>query len=281
MTCIGIMEGRLFPPEAGRFQSFPREHWADEFEQAASAGLDSIEWIYDQYAADINPLATDDGIERIKTLSGKHGVQVLSLCADYFLDKPLVRATASEMADRLATFEWLLGRCQKLGMNRMVVPFVDASRIDTDEELNCVCVTLTYLLPLAEKAGIELHLETSLAPNSFSELLARLPHPMLKANYDSGNSSSLGYKPKEEFAAYGVRIGSVHIKDRILGGSTVPLGSGDTDFQALSEGLESVAYSGDFILQAARGVPGDEVNLARQNREFVLKNFLSPRSELS
>ncbi len=41
MTRIGIMEGRLFPPEAGRFQSFPREHWADEYLLAATgrAGL--------------------------------------------------------------------------------------------------------------------------------------------------------------------------------------------------------------------------------------------------
>jgi len=275
MTRIGIMEGRLFPPEAGRFQSFPREHWADEFELAAKAGLDCIEWIYDLYGADVNPLATDAGIERMKLLSKQHGVQVLSVCADYFMDKPLVRASKSEMAERMATLEWLLGRCQLLGMNRMVVPFVDASRIDTDAEFEQVCATLTRLLPAAEKTGIELHLETSLPPKRFAELLARLPHKMLKANYDSGNSSSLGYKPREEFAAYGTRIGSVHIKDRLFGAGTVPLGTGDADFVALADGLKSVRYAGDFILQVARETPGNEVNWARQNREFVLKNFLA------
>jgi len=277
MTYIGIMEGRLFPPEAGRFQCFPREHWADEFGLAAKAGLDTIEWIYDVYGVDVNPLATEAGINQMRSLSKQFGVQVLSLCADYFMDKPLVRASVSEMTDRLATFEWLLGRCQLLGMNRMVVPFVDASRIDTEEEFDNVCNTLTRLLPISEKAGIELHLETSLPPERFAELLARLPHPMLKANYDSGNSSSLGYKPREEFAAYGTRIGSVHIKDRVREGGTVPLGSGDADFQALAEGLKTVVYAGDFILQVSRGIPGDEVNWTRQNREFVLKNFIGQR----
>ncbi|HEY5159260.1 MAG TPA: sugar phosphate isomerase/epimerase family protein [Anaerolineales bacterium] len=277
MTYIGIMEGRLFPPEAGRFQCFPREHWADEFGLAAKAGLDTIEWIYDVYGVDVNPLATEAGINQMRSLSKQFGVQVLSLCADYFMDKPLVRASVSEMTDRLATFEWLLGRCQLLGMNRMVVPFVDASRIDTEEEFDNVCNTLTRLLPISEKAGIELHLETSLPPERFAELLARLPYPMLKANYDSGNSSSLGYKPREEFAAYGTRIGSVHIKDRVREGGTVPLGSGDADFQALAEGLKTVVYAGDFILQVSRGIPGDEVNWTRQNREFVLKNFIGQR----
>jgi hexulose-6-phosphate isomerase len=95
----------------------------------------------------------------------------------------------------------------------------------------------------------------------------------LKVNYDSGNSSSLGYAPREEFAAYGERVGSVHIKDRLLGASTVPLGTGDADFAGLAEGLRKVAYKGDFILQVARGTSGDEVAWARQNREFVLRNF--------
>ena len=274
MTNIGIMQGRLLPPTDNRFQCFPRRDWAQEFELGAQAGIDCIEWIYDLYGADVNPIATVEGILRMKELSQRTGVQILSICADYFMDMPLVRATAEELEERLGTLFWLLQQGQRLGINRIVMPFVDASRIDTDEEFESVVITMKRILPKAEETDIELHLETSLPPARFAELLAALPHPLLKANYDSGNSSSLGYAPKDEFAAYGQRVGSVHIKDRILGGSTVPLGTGDADFRALAEGLESVGYAGDFILQVARGVPGDEVNWTRQNREFVLKNFV-------
>ena len=274
MTRIGIMEGRLFPPEAGRFQSFPREHWADEYLLAAQASLDCIEWIYDIYGADVNPLATDAGVEQMKLLSKQHGVQVLSLCADYFMDKPLVRANPVELAERLATLKWLMERCKLLGMNRIVIPFVDASRIDTDEEFEGVCATLSGLLPVAADTGIEIHLESSLPPKRFAELLARLPHPMLKVNYDSGNSSSLGFKVQDEFSAYGKRIGSLHIKDRLLDGNTVPIGKGDADFPTLAASLKSIGYSGDFILQVARENPGNEVIWAGQNRDFVQKNFV-------
>ena len=67
---------------------------------------------------------------------------------------------------------------------------------------------------------------------------------MLKVNYDSGNSSSLGYHPRDEFAAYGCRVGSVHIKDRVRGGGTVPLGTGNADFPALFAALKKIAYRG-------------------------------------
>ena len=269
------MQGRLVPPTDNRIQCFPRERWSDEFALASQAGLDCIEWIYDLYGADVNPLATDAGIEKLKELIRLHNVKILSICADYFMDKPLVRASQAELDDRISTFYWLLERGRLIGINRMVIPFVDASRIDTQTEFDGVVTVLKRLLQEAGKTGIEIHLETSLNPARFAELLAQLPHPLLKANYDSGNSSSLGFNPREEFAAYGERVGSVHIKDRLLGAGTVPLGTGDADFQALAESLEKIAYHGDFILQAARGASGDEVALARQNRAFVLEHVVS------
>ena len=222
MTNIGIMQGRLVPPTDNRIQCFPRQRWADEFALARQAGMDCIEWIYDLYGADVNPLATDAGIRKIKNLSRRHGVRILSICADYFMDKPLVRASPVELDERLNTFCWLLERGRLIGINRIVIPFVDASRIDTQAEFDGVVTLLERLLLQVGQTGIEIHLETSLDPSRFAELLARLPDPLIKANYDSGNSSSLGYAPREEFAAYGERVGSVHIKDRILGGSTVP-----------------------------------------------------------
>jgi hexulose-6-phosphate isomerase len=156
-----------------------------------------------------------------------------------------------------------------LGVSRVVLPFVDASHIGTDGELDLVVTVLERALPDVEETGVELHLETSLSPARFAELLTRLPQAAIKVNYDSGNSASLGYHPREEFAAYGARVGSVHIKDRVRGGATVPLGTGHTDFKALFGCLKEIGYRGDFVLQVARGPEGAEVDWARQNREFV------------
>jgi L-ribulose-5-phosphate 3-epimerase len=268
---IGIMQGRLGPPEDGRFQSFPRERWREEFALAAVAGLQFIEWIYDAYGADANPIATDEGIAELHSLSARHEIATPSICADYFMDYPLVRVTPAELDRRLQTLEWLLERSQKLGAKHIVLPFVDASRITSDQELAEVVAALSRVLPAAKSRGVELHLETDLPPRRFAELLARLPDSTIKVNYDSGNSASLGYRPQEEFAAYGDRVGSVHIKDRVLGGGTVPLGRGDADLKSFFACLRACDYRGNYVLQVARAQPGDEVDWARKNRQRAME----------
>ena len=37
-TPLGVMQGRVVPPDQGRFQSFPRSRWRDEFPRAAQGG---------------------------------------------------------------------------------------------------------------------------------------------------------------------------------------------------------------------------------------------------
>ena len=67
-----------------------------------------------------------------------------------------------------------------------------------------------------------------------------------------GNSASLGFDPIEEISLLGEYIINVHIKDRILGGGTVPFGEGDTNFPLVFSALNEMNYSGDYILQGAR-----------------------------
>jgi L-ribulose-5-phosphate 3-epimerase len=269
MARIGIMQGRLLPPVDNTIYHFPRDRWAEEFELAARAQLDCIEWIYDVYGADVNPLSTDEGIERINMLAKENNVQILSLCANYFMENLLVRASSSELDERISTLNWLFRQGLKIGIRRVVLPFLDASRIETDEEEKSVVAVLERVAPAAEKMGIDLLLESSLEPLRLAALMAELSSPNIKINYDIGNSASLGYDPREEFKAYGQRIGSVHVKDRLRAGGTVPLGTGNADFTVISNGLKAIGYTGDFVLEAARGILGDELAWAKQNREFI------------
>jgi L-ribulose-5-phosphate 3-epimerase len=269
MPFFAVMQGRMVPPENGRFQSFPRERWRDEFALAAQAGLNAIEWIFDLYGEEVNPLTSDEGIAEVLALSQRAGIAVRSLCADYFMDKPFLRTSEAEQTQLIEKMEWLLARCKSLGISRIVIPFVDSSRIENREEEAQVISILRRILPAAEINGIELHLETSLGPQEFARLLNECPHPLVRANYDSGNSASLGYRVSEEFAAYGHCIGSVHIKDRKLGGGTVPLGTGNADLPTLFRELSAIHYSGDYVLQIARSEPGQELPWISKNFSFV------------
>ncbi len=269
MPHLAVMQGRLVPPEDGRFQSFPRGRWRDEFALAAQAGLNAIEWIFDVYGEDANPVINDAGVAEMHALSEETGIAVRSICADYFMDRPFLRTTQSERDELVKKMQWLLSRCKLAGVRRVVIPFVDKSRIENEDEKTQTLSILRMLLPEAEKNNVELHLETSLAPGSFASFLEQCPHPLVRANYDSGNSSSLGYRVSEEFAAFGHRIGSVHIKDRRRGGGTVPLGTGDADLPAVFRGLALLGYRGDYVLQMARSDSGEELKWIAHNRARV------------
>lgn len=254
------MQGRLGPPEDGRFQSFPRAGWSTEIELAPQVPLRGIEWIYDLYGVGANPLETAAGRIDLKNRLRQSVVSVVSICADYFMDCPFVRAEKPLQDERIATLKWLISICPELGITRIVLPFVDASRLSGRKDSEDVLFVLNQVLVQAAQDGVELHLEADLDPRSFKAFLDEIRHPLIKVNYDSGNSGSLGYSPAEEFAAYGDRIGSFHIKDRVLRGGTVPLGTGDVDFSSLRRALIDIDYRGDFVLQVARGAPGEELN---------------------
>jgi hexulose-6-phosphate isomerase len=269
----GIMQGRLSPPEDGRFQSFPRNSWREEFARAREAGLDYIEWIHDEYGSTANPIFSEQGLAEFDALKRENNVSTPALCGDWFMDHPLIRCTPGERAKREQHLHELIPIAARIGANRIVLPFVDQSKMTTEEEKQTVIEVLERALPIAQQHNVELHLEADFNPVDFVAFLARIKHPSLKVNWDSGNSSGLGYIATEEFAAYGHRIGSVHIKDRYKkpegGVETRPLGTGSANFEDVFEAIRSVDYQGGVTLQVARGAPGDEVNFIRTQLAVV------------
>ena len=271
MYKIGMMQGRLSTPKDNRIQFFPRDEWTAEFSAAAQIGFDCIEWLYDFHDADVNPISTDSGIEKAKSLSFQYGIQIRSLCAHCFIENPLVGATDEKLEELLALLDWLFYRAKKLEIARIVLPIEDSSLLTNQIEIERQISWMKQAITLAEKTGIQIDIETTLAPSNLAFFLNQLPHPLLKVNYDIGNSAGMGYHIDDEFAAYGHRIGSIHIKDKLLKGPTVAIGTGIADFQALARSLRNLDFKGDVVLESARGAPGDELAWAKNSLNFVLQ----------
>ncbi len=269
---IGIMQGRLSPPEDGRIQSFPKRSWRKEFSRAQKAGLASIEWIYEAETEAHNPLGSDHGIEEVQATAKGSGVAVGSVCADYYMSERLVGDDGFPQGPVVEHLRWLLTRVGRLGARHVVLPFVDSSSLRSVEVEGLLAV-LKEVIPVAEHTEVEIHLETDLYPDEFAALLAAVDHPLVRANYDTGNSASLGYDPQRELPLLGPWLGSVHIKDRLRGGGTVPLDTGAADFGACFRLLAEIGFPGPFILQVARDEILDEVDLAAGNRRFVEDHF--------
>ena len=262
---LATMQGRLSPKEGGRFQSFPSKTWREEFARAAECGLDRIEWIIDDPEWEKNPLMTPEGRAEMAALSRATGVKVKSACADLFMPCPLHSGSPDEQRVREQALARMIAAAGDHGLEHIDIPFVDASAIKTPDALDTVVSVFRRAAPLAQRAGLTLCLETSLEPAAFRGLLERIDHPSVGANHDIGNSASLGYPAEAEFAAIGRWISCVHIKDRVRGGGTVPLGTGDADFAATFAALRARAYKGHFVLQVARGAEGDELAWTKKN----------------
>ena len=253
---LGVMQGRLLPKFQGKYQAHPIGTWQNEFDLAAKLGLDCIEFILDFDQAALNPLLTELGRAEIKRIISNSGVRVLSVCADYFMRAPLHSADTAVAQNSLDVLNGLLIAGSDLGVTEIVLPCVDSSSVVLIEDQDRLVNVLHMISGYASEAKINLALETDLGPNEFRRLLDRLPNSSITVNYDIGNSASLGFNPKDEMEAYGDRISDVHIKDRVRGGKSVPLGAGDAKISMVLDLLSEINFDGPLIMQAFRGELG-------------------------
>ena len=256
---IGVMQGRLLPKYLGRYQAHPIGYWQDEFYLAAELKLDCIEFILDYNDALLNPLLLSKGIAEIIELTEKTKVKVKTVCADYFMEAPLHHNNDEISFNSKIILEKLLRNGQQLGLSDIVIPCVDQSSLVDNIMAKRFVDKLTPLMESAEKYCINIALEADLAPEPFAELLSRFNSTRVTVNYDTGNSASLGFDPIEEFACYGSKITDVHIKDRVLGGGSVILGTGDTQFKKFLDAIDKINFQGPIILQAYRDDQGLEI----------------------
>jgi L-ribulose-5-phosphate 3-epimerase len=62
----------------------------------------------------------------------------------------------------------------------------------------------------------------------------------------------------------------VHVKDRLRGGTTVPLGTGAAELAKAIRLLERFGYSGQYILQTARAADGDHAGALAKYRDMTV-----------
>lgn len=267
---IGFMQGRLSPMVNGRIQSFPWAHWQDEFLAAEQLGIQLMEWTLDQDQLYTNPLLTPSGQAEINRLCLRHGVSIPSLTGDCFMQAPLWKAAGPAREALEDDFCEIAKGCAAVGMKMMVVPLVDNGRLENQSQEDDLVAFLQSQSQFLTGLGLKVVFESDFAPTELARFIARLDPALFGINYDIGNSAALGFNPAEEIAAYGARIVNVHIKDRVLGGTTVPLGTGHADFTAVFSALAKVGYAGNYILQTARATDDDHVGVLGRYRDMTL-----------
>lgn len=262
------MQGRLSKPRSRLIQEFPWETWREEFSLAHKIGISIIEWTVDHARFFENPLFLDSMTHEVKNLMDLYQIRVCSATLDNFVTAPIHKINpTTKISSKIEILFWVIDEAIKKNIKLLVLPIVadnggenTASLIELKKQ---ICLVQNYLIN--KELQIALECELSLEKidylyNSFTSF------DNIGFNFDMGNSAALGNDAVEEIQLYGNKLFNVHIKDRILGGSTVPLGEGTVNFKKVFNELHLIGYEGNYILQAAR--------IPRQNEVVTVKKYL-------
>jgi hexulose-6-phosphate isomerase len=268
---IGFMQGRLSALVDGKIQAFPWNEWREEFPRAKALGLGRMEWTIDQERLRENPLTTESGRGAIARLSRGNAVQIASLTGDCFMQAPFWKATGDTQKALVDDLDLLLAASSAVGIELVVIPLVDNGKIENETESETLLRVLLDRTASLAKQNVRIVFESDLPPQPLAQFIAKLPRENFGINYDSGNSASLGYDSAEEISAYAARILNVHVKDRLRGGTTVPLGTGAADLAKTIRLIEQSGYCGQYLLQTARAADCDHAGALAKYRDMTVR----------
>lgn len=268
-NCIGFMQGRLSPLINGEIQAFPWEFWRNEFLIAQRINMHIMEWTLDQASLYKNPIMTIEGQEEILKLSKRHMLAIPSLTGDCFMQAPLWKSQGERRRELEIDFNRIVANCSAVGISMLIIPLVDNGRLESLRQEDDLVDFLNINSNFLQEKKLKILFESDYEPTKLARFINRLDPEIFGINYDIGNSAALGFDVTEEFHCYGERIVNVHVKDRLLGGSTVPLGAGNVNFNKVFSALAKIGYNGNFILQTARAVDDDHAGVLSLYRNMT------------
>jgi L-ribulose-5-phosphate 3-epimerase len=246
---VGVMQGRLSPRPCDRLQAFPHETWSDEFSIGKRLGFDYLEWIFEAPRAAENPIANAAGRAAIRACAGESGLPVISVCADYFMVRRLAGGTAAERAENVTALKELVRWTCDIGATRILLPLLETSAVSSSELQAQVVESLSQVTETLTMYGVTLGLEMEIPGAEYARLIRRIGHDRVRAYYDTGNSTAQGFDVADDIVPLLPLLEAVHLKDRVLHGTSRRFGQGATNFSGLFSRLQSSGYRGDFLLQ--------------------------------
>lgn len=262
---LGFMQGRLSNLIDNKIQCFPWNNWENEFKIAYQNDFDLMEWTLDQDKLYENPLMTSEGQKKIIQLCAKYNLRIESITGDCFMQMPFWKNPQIKNFLEKCFID-IIQSCFNVGIKIIVVPLVDNGSINNKNQEKQLFNFFKKIFSLIQEKNIKIAFETDYDPRATEIFINSFDNNYFGINYDIGNSAGLGFLFEDEMARYGDKIINVHIKDRILNGSTVPLGLGNANFVKVFKYLRKYKYKGNYILQAARCPENNHINILNEYR---------------
>jgi len=185
------------------------------------------------------------------------------------MQAPFWKAEGEKSNSLKKDFISIIDACNVIGIKQIILPLVDNGSIKSVKDeyklIDFLQDNQKYIL----QKNIQVIFESDYNPSKLNKFIKNFDETTFGINYDMGNSAFFGYDPAKELELYGRRIKNVHVKERNLGGGTVPLGEGNVDFSLIFSELAKINYLGNFILQTAR-----EIDENHQELIIFYKNMI-------
>lgn len=268
-----LVQGRALPQEVNSIQYFP-PNWRSEFPLIQKLGFFGIEWIYDKKSEYNNPILNNNGRKEMIQLSLKNRISLENIVFDWFLIHPLLNNDDFSDKQKIEKLLKLIELSAKVGFKRIILPMLEQNSLSIKKrKLKFIDIFRTQVIDSLTTHKIEMHLETDLTPQDEFNLIKEFDNDIMRICYDIGNSASFGFPPSS-INIIKDHVGSVHIKDRIIGGDSVPLGQGSVDFLAVFSILNKINFDGPYTFQVYRNKKSNNIDILEKSIMFI-NNIIS------
>lgn len=263
-----LVQGRGLRQIRNSLQYFP-ENWEEEFPIISQLGFDGIEWIYDKESENDNPILFESGRDKMVRVSADNKIDLENIVLDWYMSSPILVEDQFTVEQKIEKLILLIENSSKVGFKRIIFPLLEKNNINSNDKKIKFVNVIKKISKHLENHKMQLHLETSLSPNDEFDLLKKIDHPNIYICYDMGNSAAYGYEPKSSINKIKEFLGTVHIKDRMKDGLSVPLGKGSVDFMSVFNSLREIQFSGPYSFQVYRNKDSNNVEVLRNSLMFI------------
>ena len=174
------------------------------------------------------------------------------------------------------TEQWVhdsIGVAKNLGVKAVLLAFFAKNDLRNDPTgIAEVVRRLKAVAPVAERAGVQLGIESYLTAEQHIDIIDRVGSSAIKVYYDARNATDAGNDIFREVALLGKNhICELHIKE-----NGVRLGSGTIDWPRFRQALTDAGYEGDGWMQIewAKTKDDDTVTAYQHNLAYVKRNLV-------
>jgi L-ribulose-5-phosphate 3-epimerase len=260
----------LATPEKRRFKigacdwSLGRQCKPEAFELAKQIGLDGVQVSLGTVDNDMH-LRRREVQERYTDAATKAGLEIASLAIGELNSVPY--------KSDARTIEWVsdsIDVCRNFGVKVVLLAFFSRDDLRNDKAgVDEVVRRLKAVVPKAEKAGVNLGIESWLSARQHQEILDRVGSKAVRVYYDLCNSTDMGYDICKEIRSLGDQICEFHAKE-----NGTLLGQGKIDFKKVRAALDDIGYVGWIQIEGAVP-PGQPVLESYQANCRFLRGILA------